>query len=82
MNVPFKGVVQISHGVGEHAGRYRPIASLLQEQGYVVYANDHRVHGRSAKSKALMGFYDGENYFDDAIEDMRELTLLIKKRAA
>ncbi len=79
MNVPFKGVVQISHGVGEHAGRYRPIASLLQEQGYVVYANDHRVHGRSAKSKALMGFYDGENYFDDAIEDMRELTLLIKK---
>lgn len=79
MNVPFKGVVQISHGVGEHAGRYHPIASLLQEQGYEVYANDHRVHGRSAKSKELMGFYDGENYFDDAIEDMRELTLLIKK---
>jgi len=79
INVPLKGVVQISHGVGEHAGRYHPIASLLQEQGYEVYANDHRVHGRSAKSKELMGFYDGDNYFDDAIEDMRELTLLIKK---
>jgi len=78
-SIPLKGIVQISHGVGEHAGRYQPIASLLQQQGYNVYANDHRVHGRSAKSKALMGFYDGENYFDDAIEDMRQLTLLIKK---
>ncbi len=79
INMPFKGVVQISHGVGEHAGRYHPIASLLQKQGYEVYANDHRVHGRSAKSKALLGFYDGKNYFDDAVQDMRELTLLIKK---
>jgi alpha-beta hydrolase superfamily lysophospholipase len=77
--VPLKGIVQISHGVGEHAGRYQPIASLLQEQGFEIYANDHRVHGRSATSKAMMGFYDGENYFDDAIEDMHELTMLIKK---
>ncbi len=79
VNVPFKGIIQISHGVGEHAGRYQPIARLLQNKGYEVYANDHRVHGKSAKSKDLMGFYDGKNYFDDAVEDMRELTLLIKR---
>lgn len=78
-NVSFKGIVQISHGIGEHAGRYQPIATLLQEQGYDVYANDHRGHGRTATSKELMGFYDGENYFDDLIEDMWQLTLLIKK---
>ena len=77
--IPLKGIVQISHGVGEHAGRYQPIASLLQEQGFEVYANDHRVHGRSAASKTMMGFYDGDNYFEDAIEDMHELSLLIKK---
>lgn len=75
----FKGVVQISHGIGEHAGRYQPIAKLLQEQGYEVYANDHRIHGQSVKSKELMGVYEGQNYFDDAVEDMRELTLLIKE---
>lgn len=78
-NIPFKGSVQISHGVGEHAGRYQPIAKILQEQGYEVYANDHRAHGNSVKSKELMGFYDGKNYFKDAVEDMRQLTLLIKK---
>lgn len=77
--VSLKGIVQISHGVGEHAGRYQRIASLLQEQGYEVYANDHRVHGKTASSKELMGFYDGDNYFDDAVEDMHQLTMLIKK---
>ena len=77
--VHLKGIVQISHGVGEHAGRYQRIASLLQEQGYEVYANDHRVHGKTASSKELMGFYDGNNYFDDAIEDMHQLSMLILK---
>ncbi|MCF6349659.1 MAG: lysophospholipase [Flavobacteriaceae bacterium] len=76
---PLKGIVQISHGIGEHAGRYHSIAKLLQEQGYEVYANDHRVHGKSVKSKKFMGIYKGANYFDDAVKDMRELTLLIKK---
>jgi len=78
-NIPPKGVVQISHGIGEHAGRYQPIAKILQEQGYEVYANDHRIHGKSVKSKEYLGVYLGDNYFEDAIEDMRELSLLIKK---
>ena len=77
-NVSFKGVVQISHGVGEHAGRYQHIANTLQKQGYAIYANDHRAHGRSVKSDELMGFYNGKNYFDDAVEDMRQLTEIIK----
>nr|WHW29844.1 alpha/beta hydrolase [uncultured bacterium]WHW29850.1 alpha/beta hydrolase [uncultured bacterium] len=74
-----KGIVQIAHGVGEHAGRYKPIATLLQKQGYEVYANDHRVHGNSVKSKDLLGFYEGSNYFNDAVEDMHELTKIIQQ---
>jgi alpha-beta hydrolase superfamily lysophospholipase len=76
---PLKGVVQISHGVGEHAGRYHSIAKVLQEHGYEVYANDHRIHGKSVNNKKDLGFYDGENYFEDAINDMRQLTEIIKK---
>ena len=78
-NVTFKGIIQISHGVGEHAGRYNSVAELLQRDGYDVYANDHRVHGKSAKSHDYLGFYDGDDYFSDAIEDMRKLTEIIKK---
>ncbi|WP_299438677.1 alpha/beta hydrolase [uncultured Aquimarina sp.] len=74
-----KGVVQIAHGMGEHAGRYERIATLLQEQGYEVYANDHRIHGKSSKSIDSLGVYEGADFFEDAVEDMRELTNIIKK---
>jgi alpha-beta hydrolase superfamily lysophospholipase len=43
-------VVQIAHGMGEHAGRYRRLAEALVGAGAVVYANDHRGHGATAGS--------------------------------
>ena len=42
-----RAVVQIAHGVGEHAARYRPLAEHLAADGYLVYADDHRGHGRT-----------------------------------
>lgn len=77
--VPLKGIIQISHGVGEHAGRYQPIAQRLQKLGYEVYANDHRIHGKSVKSDAFLGYYNGENYFSDALNDMHQLMVIIQK---
>mgnify|MGYP003632853157 FL=1 len=76
--VPFKGVVQIAHGLGEHAGRYDHIAHLLQEEGYSVYANDHRAHGKTAEMKRLFGYYDGKEYFTDCVEDMHALSNLMR----
>jgi alpha-beta hydrolase superfamily lysophospholipase len=43
-----KAIVQIAHGMGEHAARYARLAEALVDAGYVVYANDHRGHGRTA----------------------------------
>lgn len=77
-NKPLKGVVQISHGVGEHAGRYHSVAQSLQNEGYEVYANDHRIHGKSVRNEDFLGYYDGENYFIDALNDMRQLSAIIK----
>jgi len=34
--------------MGEHCGRYAELIAALQEAGLVVYANDHRGHGRTA----------------------------------
>ncbi|RFA17131.1 lysophospholipase [Subtercola boreus] len=42
-----RGVVQISHGLGEYAGRYVELAGELNAAGYSVYANDHRGHGQT-----------------------------------
>lgn len=41
-------IVEVLHGMGEHAGRYRRLAEALTAAGYVVYAADHRGHGRTA----------------------------------
>ncbi len=46
-----RGVVQIAHGVGEHAGRYRHLAEHLNADGYTVYADDHRGHGRTGMAQ-------------------------------
>lgn len=42
-----RGVVQLLHGVGEHAGRYVALIAALTEAGFHVYADDHRGHGRT-----------------------------------
>jgi alpha-beta hydrolase superfamily lysophospholipase len=42
-----RAVVQLLHGVGEHAGRYGTLVSALAAAGYTVYADDHRGHGRT-----------------------------------
>ncbi|NRA92476.1 MAG: alpha/beta hydrolase [Psychroserpens sp.] len=77
INTP-KGVIQIAHGMGEHAGRYKDIARKLQKEGYEIYANDHRIHGKSVKSSDGLGMYDGDDYFEDAVEDMKEFSSLIR----
>lgn len=42
-----RGVIQISHGLGDHALRYEKLAQELVAAGYTVYADDHRGHGRT-----------------------------------
>ena len=46
-----KAVVLIVHGMMEHAGRYYNFAKFLNDNGYIVVANDLRGHGHSAVDK-------------------------------
>ena len=43
-----RGTVVIAHGLGEHSGRYRQLASDLSDAGWEVHAADYRGHGHSA----------------------------------
>src|SRR5699024_962998 len=49
------GVIQIAHGMVEHSLRYETFISFLTSNGFIVYANDHRGHGRSYKKKKDRG---------------------------
>jgi alpha-beta hydrolase superfamily lysophospholipase len=42
-----KAVMQIAHGLGEHARRYDAMAATLNKAGFSVYADDHRGHGQT-----------------------------------
>jgi len=60
-----KAVVQISHGMAEHARRYDDFASFLNANGYIVFADDHRAHGMTsakASAKGVQGYHKGNIY--------------------
>lgn len=42
-----RAVLVISHGLGEHGGRYMNVVNHLVPRGFAVYALDYRGHGRS-----------------------------------
>jgi len=68
-----KGVVQISHGLAEHAGRYARLAQALNAAGYAVYANDHRGHGRTVKSPEELGFFAEQDGWRKCVDDLWRL---------
>jgi alpha-beta hydrolase superfamily lysophospholipase len=68
-----KGIVQIAHGLAEHAGRYERLATALTSAGYAVYANDHRGHGRTAKSQDDLGFFAEEGGWRKCLDDLWRL---------
>jgi alpha-beta hydrolase superfamily lysophospholipase len=74
-----KGVVQIAHGMAEHAARYERFADALTKAGYAVYANDHRGHGKTAGSQDRVGYFADEKGWEKVMEDMHTLTGIIKK---
>ncbi|HEY2071879.1 MAG TPA: alpha/beta hydrolase [Rhizomicrobium sp.] len=74
-DAPVRGVLQVAHGLGEHAARYRePLAPLI-ESGIVVYANDHRGHGRTSPDSH--GDF-GPGGFAALPDDMATLTALAR----
>lgn len=46
--------VSLIHGLGEHAGRYEGLAQRLRDQGFEVWAHDHRGHGRSDGARGVL----------------------------
>lgn len=78
-NIKPRAVIQIAHGMSETAIRYKEFAQELTENGYVVYINDHRGHGITAKTKDNVGYLAEKDGFTCLVEDMNILTNIIKE---
>lgn len=72
-HAPPRAVVQIVHGLAEHAGRYARLAQALSTKGYAVYANDLRGHGRTAMTAADLGFFAEQNGWNECVADLWQL---------
>ncbi|MEG1310816.1 MAG: alpha/beta hydrolase, partial [Romboutsia sp.] len=73
-----KAIVQIAHGMSETADRYEYFAKELTANGYIVYINDHRGHGKTAKIIENIGYLAESEGFKCLVEDMNTLTNIIK----
>jgi alpha-beta hydrolase superfamily lysophospholipase len=60
----------LSRSPTEHAGRYARVAEALTGAGYAVYANDHRGHGRTARTPAELGLFAERDGWTKCVEDL------------
>ncbi len=74
-------LIQISHGMTEHALRYDYFGAALAAQGFTVYAHDHRGHGDTAKNRGLenLGYLADRDGFERVTQDLREVMGQLKK---
>ena len=73
-----KAVLQITHGMTEHMGRYAHLAGYLLPLGIAVAGFDLRGHGRNAGDAQVASF--GEGGWDASIGDMRLFFELLEQR--
>ena len=64
-----RGVIQITHGMVEHAGRYNRFAEKCLENGFAVFAHDLRGHGKSKAEDAPLGCFGISNGLSLVLED-------------
>lgn len=70
-----QAVLVLVHGYAEHSGRYAHVADYFVNEGYAVYALDHRGHGQSAGRR---GYFER---FQFLVDDLDTFFGLVRQRA-
>jgi alpha-beta hydrolase superfamily lysophospholipase len=70
-----KGVIQIIHGMAEHADRYDDFAKFLNKNGFIAAASEQRAH----KGATIKGYESGD-VFEDTVKDNLALTTFLKSK--
>lgn len=73
-----KAVLQITHGMTEHMGRYEAFAQFLNSRGIAVAGFDLRGHGKNPGDSEVASF--GEGGWAASVEDMRLFYYLLRQR--
>ena len=73
-----RGIVQINHGLAEHAARYARFSKALSAAGYHVYAHDHRGHGFTKPRMRRRGRFAEKDGNQRVLDDV----LAVRRHAA
>lgn len=74
-----KAILQISHGMIEHIGRYKEFAEFLNSKGILVIGNDHLGHGLTAANDEDLGYFGASNS-KTVVDDLYEITKYAKNK--
>jgi len=74
-----RAVVQINHGLAEHAARYGRFADSLASRGFHSYAHDHRGHGFTTAPDAPPARFGTPSGGDKVIADVAAIHDLIRR---
>lgn len=70
------GIVQLIHGFGEHSRRYIHMISAFLDAGYIVAADDHVGHGKTAMVNNVWGDW-GDKGCHTMMEDEQTLKKIV-----
>ncbi len=73
------GIIQLIHGFGEHSKRYLHMISKFVEAGFIVAADDHVGHGKTAIVNNDSWGDWGDKGFHTMMEDEHTFTNLVKE---
>ncbi|MBE6877645.1 MAG: alpha/beta hydrolase [Ruminococcaceae bacterium] len=76
---PYKAIIQISHGMKEHSGRYEEYMNFMAEKGYVMVSHDHIGHGMSVNDKTELGFFASKDGYIHVLNDLATTAGRVKK---
>lgn len=75
-----EAIIQIAHGMAEHIDRYDDFAKYMVKNGYVVFGNDHRGHGKTPSKSHTFGYLSDEEGWRKTVMDLTYLREEIEKQ--
>lgn len=75
-----KGIIQLIHGFGEHSRRYLSMIAFFTDHGYIVAADDHVGHGKTAIVNDESWGNWGSKGYETMTEDEHKLMEIAKQK--
>lgn len=80
INKEVRGIIQISHGMIDHIGRYKNVADFFCERGYLVAGNDHLGHGKTVENEEDFGYFAKKGGVDLVLRDLHSFNRILREK--